>query len=119
MPRIPDRVELERIGIFSEQLYLSCNRAARDASGDSEVRPVLDKLDQITAQTLRKIVMQGKLLAAAKFFVDPWTRCRCGLRFIAEVEEFLLPDDIQRLLELWEVQVDIDAEMAEILAQAD
>jgi hypothetical protein len=117
MQRIPDRIELDRIAKFGEQLYLSCHRAARKPERD--ITPVLDKLDEITARPLGKVVRQGKLLAAAEFFVDPWTRCQCGLRFLAQVEEFLAPSDIQRLKELWEVQVDLHAEITAFLAQAE
>jgi len=72
--------------------------------GEPDWTLVLDELNRMTAGLVRQMVLNGELLAAAEFLVDPWTRCPCGLRFVAQVEQFLPPSDVRRLHQLsnWE-----------------
>lgn len=119
--RTASRVELGRLAKFAAQLYLSCRHAARKPRkpDEADIVPLLDKVNAITARRLGQVVLKGQLIAAAEFFVEPWTRCPCGLRFVAQVEPYLSTADVQRLHELWDTQVDVEAEIAAFLAQSE
>lgn len=97
-----DRIELERLADLAVRLYVECHRVERTLSPPSEWEPVLVGLDQFAAQFIRRNVMRGDLVAAARTLIDPDTRCCCGLRCFAQVDQYLDAEDVRELQLLWE-----------------
>ena len=110
-----DRAELERLADFAAKLYVECHRAERTLSPPSESEPVLVGMDKFAAKFIRLNVMHGELVAAARTLVAPDTRCCCGIRFLAQVEQYLDPVDVQELQALWEQPpINVAEEMAKV-----
>lgn len=114
VPVVIDRVELERLARLAVSLYVGCNKAERSTRAESIWEPVIDGCYQIGARFIAENVMRGDLLAAAQTLVDPQTRICCGLRFVAQVEQYLDAADVRELHQLWEQPVmDFDEELRE------
>lgn len=99
---IPDRRELERLAQLAASLYTGCHKAERSTQPASVWEGVIAGCDQLVASFIREDVMRGDLKAAAHTLIDPATRCCCGIRFLAQVEDYLDPADVCELQAVWE-----------------
>ncbi len=93
--------ELQRLAEFAASLYTGCEKAERSAH-PAISDALLERCAQFMANLLRDDVMRGDLRLAAETLVDPVTRCCCGIRFLAQVEQYLDPEEVRELQELWE-----------------
>jgi hypothetical protein len=107
-----DRVELERLAQFAVSLYVGCNSVERSTRPVTVWEPLISAIDRFSADFIREDVMRGDLKAAAETLLDPWSRCCCGVRFLAQVENYLDPADVRELQARWEqAAVDFDEEL--------
>ena len=96
-----DRAELERLAQFAVSLYTGCHKVERATRSASVWEGLIAGCDQLVAGLIREDVMRGDLKAAAHTLIDPATRCCCGIRFLAQIEDYLDPADVRELQGLW------------------
>src|SRR5687768_5659689 len=99
---IPDRKELERLAGLAASLVVNCHRAEREARQASNWDDVLQALDGIAVILMRKRIMQGDLKAVAKLLVRPESRAACAMTFLTAIEQYLDPEDMRELRDLWQ-----------------
>jgi len=114
-----DRVELERLADFGATLYVTCHRTQRNHESPSPAEhSIAGCADQFISRLIRDCVLRGDLVAAARIMIDPELRCCCGIRFLAQVEQYLEAEDVRALQALWEEPTVSDDEMLAALGVA-
>jgi len=102
MTLVIDRVELTRLASFAAELYVACHRTERAQRPESPSDQIVAGFDRLIAGVIQDVVLRGDLVAAARIMIDPDTRCCCGLRFLAQVEQYLDGLMVSELQALWE-----------------
>lgn len=110
-----DRVELQRLADFGATLYVTCHRTQRDHAAVSPSK-LAGCCDHLIARLIRDCVLRGDLVAAARVMIDPELRCCCGIRFLAQVGQYLDAEDVRDLQALWEQPAITDDELMARLA---